>query len=337
MAPKRIGFIAFDNFTTSHFAGLCDVLAAAALDDGFGGQIPCYEVYTIGLTKAPFRSESGVVITPAWNIASAPQLDTLIMPGGSGLLHGDIAAAISRWALTRVNQTRRFASIGSGIYPLALTGLLDGREVTTDWQIARDVAQKFPKLKVVNARQLVKEGWLYTAAGVSGGIELALTFVEEDYGIHLANAVRGKLMAYLVRREAPKEAASVSEFRSESVDRLGNLVAWIVKNLDSDLSVETLARRACMCPGHFVRAFKSIFGSTPASFVENLRLNEAKRRLGVRGKTLRSVATSVGFTNSNTFRKAFKRRFGVGPSSYFEDARTTDVRKQIRIEQPALS
>jgi transcriptional regulator GlxA family with amidase domain len=220
-----------------------------------------------------------------------------------------------------VNQTRRFASIGSGIYPLALTGLLEGKEVTTHWQIARDVSRRFPKLKVVNARPLVKQGWLYTAAGVSGGIELALTFVEEDYGIHLANAVRTRLTAYLVRRDPPNDASSVSEFHNESVDRLGNLVAWMVKNLGGDLSVEALARRACMCPGHFIRAFKSVFGSTPAAFVENLRLNEAKRRLAVRGKTLRSVATSVGFANPTTFRRAFKRRFGVIPSNYLGDIR----------------
>jgi len=158
MAPKRIGFFGFDNFTALHFAGLSEVFAAAALDDGFGGQIPCYEVYLIGSTSAPFGSESGMAFTPAWTTNSAPQLDTLIIPGGSGLLKGNVAVAISEWALTRVNQTRRFASIGSGIYALALTGLLDGKEVTTHWQIARDIALKFPKLKVVNARPLVKEG-----------------------------------------------------------------------------------------------------------------------------------------------------------------------------------
>ena len=317
MAPKNIGFVGFDNFTALHFAGLCEVFAGAALDDGFGGQIPCYEVCTIGLSDAPFRAESGIAFTPEWTIdETLPELDTLIIPGGAGILSADTAAAVAKWALTKVNRTRRFVAIGTGIYSLALTGLLDGKEVTTHWQSARDVARKFPRLKVVETRPFTKQGWLYTASGVSGGVELALALIEEDYGIHLANTVRGRLMAYAVRPGVPDKASSNPESDSESIDRLGNLVGWIIKNLDGDLSVEALARRACMCPGHFNRAFKSVFGSTPGSFVENLRLNEAKRRLAVRGKTLRSVAASVGFPNSNTFRKAFRRQFGVIPSSY---------------------
>jgi transcriptional regulator GlxA family with amidase domain len=327
MAPKRIGFIGFDNFAALHFAGLCEVFAAAALDDGFSGQIPCYEVYLIGLSDAPFRAESGMVFTPEWTIeAPSSDLDTLIIPGGAGMSDGGTAAAICRWALTRVNRTRRLASIGSGIYPLALSGLLDGKEVTTHWQSARDIARQFPKLKVLNTRPFVKQGWLYTASGLAGGIELVLAFIEEDYGIHLANTARGRLMAYLVRRDGSPNASPNAIFDSESTDRLGNLVGWIVKNLDADLSVDALARRACMCPGHFNRAFKSVFGSTPSTFVENLRLNEAKRRLARRGKTLRSVAASVGFSNSSTFRKAFQRRFGVIPSRYLDGVRSPRLR-----------
>jgi transcriptional regulator GlxA family with amidase domain len=182
----------------------------------------------------------------------------------------------------------------------------------------------------------VKDGFFYTAAGISAGIDLAMAFVKEDYGIHLASAVRGQLTTYLARRDTTNDISSRSEFASQSVDRLGDLVAWIVKNLEGDLSVEALARRACMCPGHFNRAFKSVFGSTPAVFVENLRLNEAKRRLDVRGKTLQSVAASVGFDNSTTFRKAFKRRFGVIPSSYPGAGRLTALRKRAGAERPAV-
>ena len=335
MRPKRIGFIAFDNFTALDLAGPCDILAAAALDDGFGNQISCYEICTIGLSHAPFRSESGMVFTPEWTIETVPDLDTLIIPGGSGLHDGETAAAVAKWVLQRMNQTRRVASIGSGVYALGLTGLLNGREVAAHWQIARDLARKFPKLKITQKQPLVKAGSLYTAAGLSAGIDLAFTFVEEDYGIHLANAVRCQLMSYLARRNGANEVSSLSDVQSQPMDRLGNLVAWIVKNLDGDLSVETLARRACMCPGHFVRAFKTVFGSTPTTFVENLRLNEAKRRLDGHGKTLRSVAASVGFANSETFRKAFKRRFGVIPSSYLGDIRLSSRRKIGDVESAA--
>jgi transcriptional regulator GlxA family with amidase domain len=333
MAPKSIGFIAFDNFTALHFAGPCDVLAAAALEDGFGGQIPCYEVCTIGLTNAPVRSESGMVFLPEWTLETAPELDTLIVPGGTGWHDVGTAAAVSDWLRSRVNQTRRIASIGSGIYPLALVGLLDGRAVTTDWQIARDIAQRFPQLKIANPRPLVKDGSIYTATGLSAGLDLALAFVEEDYGLHFANAVRGQLLASRARPEVTERPTAEIKSQIPSADRLGNLVGWIIKNLHADLSVEALARRACMCPGHFTRAFKSIFGVTPTAFVENLRLNEAKRRLDVRGKTLRSVAASVGFANSETFRKAFKRRFGVIPSSYLNETGAARFTKNNSLRQ----
>jgi transcriptional regulator GlxA family with amidase domain len=318
MTPKRIGLIGFDGITALHLAGPADVFAAAALDDGYSGQIACYEVYTIGLTAGPFRSESGVAMTPDQTGQSVPELDTIIVPGGSGLRHAETAAAVSSWILTRANHTRRIASICTGIYGLAPTGLLDGREVTTHWKVAGDVARRFPRLKVDHRRPLVKDGPFYTAAGLSAGIELALSLVAEDYGPHVANAVRRELVTYLARRDTDESLSIPLEFQSRPADRFGDLVAWMVRNLHEDLSVEALARRACMCPSHFNRSFKSVFGSSPADFAENLRLNEARRRLSKRSKTLYSVGESVGFKSPIAFRRAFERRFGVKPASYLD-------------------
>jgi len=323
MIPKRIGILGFDRLTTMHLAGPADAFAAAALEDGFGGRIPCYDVCLIGLKDGPFLSESGVTFRPAYNLRTAPELDTIIVPGGSGLRHPKITPVVSEWILSRTNGTRRIASVCTGIYGLAPTGLLDGREVTTHWRFASDVARRFPKLKVNHKRLLVKDGPFYTSAGLSAGVDLVLALVEEDYGPYVAAAVRSELVTYLARRNPNEESLSPVEYQSRPTERFGDLVAWMIRHLDHDLSVEALARRACICPSHFNRSFKSVFGSSPAAFVENLRLNEARRRLSKRNRTIHSIGASVGFKDPEVFRRAFERRFGVKPHSYLTGPRTT--------------
>jgi len=336
MTPKRIGFLGFQNITASHLTGPADAFAAAALSDGFGNRIPCYEVCTIGLSCEPFRAESGMIFQTQKTLRSAPPLDTIIVPGGSGLRRPEVNEKISDWILTRAPQTRRIASICTGIYGLAPTGLLDGREVTTHWRFASDVARRFPKLRVDHKKLFVKDGPFYTSAGLTAGIDLSLVLIEEDYGRHVALAVGQELVTHLTHRSGEKEFPRPLAIDSPPTDRFADLVAWIVRNLHQDLSVENLARRACMCPRHFSRAFKSVFGNPPAEFVENLRLNEARRRLSTRRKTLQSVAASVGFTNAGAFRRAFARRFGASPTDSFGgfevDSNPLLVKTKIAVE-----
>src|SRR5204863_7306632 len=154
----------------------------------------------------------------------------------------------------------------------------------------------------------------------------ALQLVEEDYGPHVARAAQGELVTQLARRDADEHSAPLREFESRPADRFGDLVAWIVRNLEADLSVEALSRRACMCPSHFNRSFKAVFGSAPGEFVENLRLNEARRRLAKRSRTLQSVGAAVGLKESGAFRRAFQRRFGVKADSYFDPLPSTAAR-----------
>jgi transcriptional regulator GlxA family with amidase domain len=318
MTAKRVGFIGFNGVTALHLTGAADALAAATLDDGYGSHIACYEVYIVGVTIQPFRSESGVIFEPAETIQNAPEFDTIIVPGGSGLRNSQTAMEVSNWILSRANQIRRIASVCTGIYGLAPTGLLDGREVATHWRFARDVARRFPALRVNHKVRLVKDGPFYTSTGVTAGIDLALALVEADYGPHVAQSVHGELVMHLARSDGDDKSVILREFEDRPAHRFGDLVAWMVRNLDADLSVEVLARRACMCPSHFTRSFKAVFGASPAEFVQNLRLNEARRRLTKRSTTLQSVAASVGLKDAGAFRRAFQRRFGVKANSYLD-------------------
>jgi transcriptional regulator GlxA family with amidase domain len=323
MNPKRIGILGFESVIASHITGPADAFTATTLDNGYGGRIRCYDVRIIGLTQRPFRAESGMVLNPDESIQSAAGFDTIIIPGGGRLRQPEINVRVSDWILTLVEETRRFASVCTGIYGLAATGLLDNREVTTHWRFAGDVARRFTRLKVDHRRRVVKDGPFFTSSGLTAGVDVSLAMIEEDYGPQVALSVAGDLVTYLRPKQDNGEYPKLMEFDGHPRDRFADLVAWMIRNLHQDLSVDMLARRACMCPSHFSRAFKGIFGSPPAEFVQNLRLNEARRRLSTRGKVLRSVAESVGFANPHVFHRAFERRFGIRPTDYLEEAVAT--------------
>lgn len=311
MNPKRIGILGFDGITALDLVGPAEAFATAKL-----GQERCYQVLTIGLSGKPFTAESGIVFSPQKTLASASGLDTVIIPGGCGIRHPPTNSRIAAWLRSRTGQVRRIASVCTGIYGLAASGLLDGRRVTTHWRFARDVALRFPRLRVDPDALFVKDGRFYTSAGVTAGIDLSLALIEEDFGPTVALAVARELVVHLKRSGGQEQYSEPLRFQVQSADRFADLAAWVAGNLDHELSVETMAERAHLCPRHFSRRFKVIFGSTPAAFVEELRLGEARRRLTAGGETIERVAASVGFTSADAFRRTFLRRFGLTPSSY---------------------
>ena len=219
--------------------------------------------------------------------------------------------AIADWLLLYGRQLRRVGSVGTGIYPLAVSGLLDRQEVTTDWRIASRLQREFPSLRINHKRRLVKDGNIYSAAGLTSGSDLGLLLVQEDYGKHVSLAVSQKLMLYL--DSSPVASGNPAPTPDDPINRFGELVAWMLRHLDEHLTVDVLAKEIGMCPAHFTRAFKAVFGITPGRFVENLRVNEAKRRLSSPRKTLRTVAASVGFENTSALTRAFQKRFGSFP------------------------
>ena len=319
MNPKQIGFLGFEGVAASELTRAADVLAAATLDGGYGNRISCYHVCTIGFTSECFHAESGIAFWPDRTLETVSKLDTIVIPGGDGLRQSSISERIADWILARVNRTSRVAIIGGGIYGVAPTGLLDGREVTTHWRYANDVARCFPNLRVNSGRPLVKDGAFYTSSGANAAIDLSLALIEQDYGRHVASVVAQEFGSAPMNGNGQHKLLNPLVFDSQPADRFAELIPWMMRHLHEDLSVNTLARRACMSPSHFNRAFKSMFGSAPAEFVENLRINEAKRRLAIPKRTLEIIAASVGFSDAQTFRRAFERRLGAKPRSYLKN------------------
>ena len=316
--PKSVGLIGFEQVTALHFVAPADTFTAAALDDGYGNRIPCYEVHTIGVISDRFRTETGLLFQAQHTLNAAPELDTIVIAGGTGVLRAEVTDKISTWILNRINDTRRIGAVGTGVKALAATGLLNGREVTTPWRFARELARQFPRLKIDHRKSFVRDGPYYTTTGLSGGVNLSLAMIQEDYGPYVAQSVEQELALRLTKEDQDELPPEGDPSENHPIDRFSELVAWVMRNLDADLSVEVLARRACMCPSHFSKVFKSILGEPPRDFVQNLRLNEARRRLSKRQKTLRTVSESVGFRTSLAFQEAFERKFGARPSAYLQ-------------------
>ncbi len=325
MNPKRVGFLGFEGVAASELTRAADVLAAASLDGGYGNRIACYQINMIGFTSECFHAESGIAFWPDSTVETVSELDTVVIPGGDGLRRRFAGERMADWVLARANQIRRVAAIGGGIYGVAPTGLLDGREVTTHWRYASDVARCFRNLRVDPRRHLVKDGTFYTSSGPTAAIDLSLALIEEDYGRHVASLVAQEFVNAPTDGNGHQKLPVPFVFNSQPADRFAELIPWIMRNLNADLSVNALARRACMSPSHFNRAFKSVFGNAPGEFVETLRINEAKRRLSVPKRTLETIAASVGFSDAQSFQRAFERRLGAKPRSYLKNFNARSV------------
>jgi transcriptional regulator GlxA family with amidase domain len=336
MTPKRIGFIGFDGIVALDLIGPVEAFDSVKIHEGKGQSFRGYDVVIIGLTRRPFVAESGVVFQPKKTLQNAPVLDTLIVPGGKGLQKPYIAKMVSAFVKKRALQTRRIVSICTGIYGLAATGLLAGRQVTTHWRFAPDVARRFPDLRISDNAIFVKDGPFYTSAGVTAGIDLSLFLIEEDYGSRAALAVARELVVYLKRSGGQEQYSEPLQFQTQTVSRLSELTTWMLSHLNEDLSVEVLAAQACLCPRHFSRRFKIEFGATPADFVERLRLDEARRRLSIGDNSIENVGTSVGFKSADAFRRAFERRLELNPSDYRRRFSTAAKTKNASRRRPQL-
>jgi transcriptional regulator GlxA family with amidase domain len=308
--------VGFDGVNALDLIGPSEAFATAQTQGASGSSRKAYEVQVLGLSRRRFVAESGVIFHPHTTLPAAPQLDTILIPGGKGLRRAATNQAVAEWVRTRASQTRRIVSVCTGIYGLAASGLLDGRRVTTHWRFAADVARCFPKLKVEPSAIFLRDENFYTSAGVTAGIDLALALIEEDLGPSVALAVARDLVVYLKRPGGQEQFSEPLQFQTQANDRLTELASWIASNPKRDLSVATLARRACLSPRHFVRRFKDAFGQPPGLFVQDHRLDEARRRLAAANLSVEAIAASVGFRSTDAFRRAFRRRFRITPGKY---------------------
>ena len=320
--PLSIAILGFDGVSLLDLTGPFEAFAVARTHAADGKDRSCYDARMIGVTGKTFASESGVVFKTDDTLLRAHHVDSIIVPGGVAVRAGETYRKISEWLTTHGHRFRRIISVCAGIYPLAKSGLLDGRKITTHWRFVQDVARRFPKLRVDPISPFVNDGPFYTCGGGTAAIEMALALIEKDYGLPVALSVARELVVRLRPGGDNENTVDPLQFECGPMDRLADLPAWIGSHLSDHLSVDVLANRVCLCPRHFSRLFKRFFHATPAAFVERLRLDEARRRLILPRNSVENVACDVGFKNADSFRRAFERCHGTSPLSYKRNFKT---------------
>jgi transcriptional regulator GlxA family with amidase domain len=247
-----------------------------------------------------------------------PAHDTLLVAGGSGARAAVDDPGVVDWIGRASRRAKRTVSVCTGAYLLAAAGLLDEREATTHWRHCDDLAQRYSTVRVDPDPVFVRDGDLWTSAGVTAGMDLALALVEEDLGPEVALAVARQLVVFLKRPGGQSQFSSALSAQQAARPALRELQAWIAGHLDEDLSVPVLADRAHMSERSFARAFRREVGQTPGAYVEALRVEQARALLESGAPSLDAVAQSTGFASAEVLRRAFHRRIGVSPAEYRE-------------------
>jgi transcriptional regulator GlxA family with amidase domain len=262
------------------------------------------------------RTCSGVTVTCAALPDSGTPLDTVIVPGGKGTNAACEDRRLVDWIVRRSGEARRTVSVCSGALLLATGGLLDGRRAATHWVRCAELERKFPLVRVEPDPIFVRDGDIWTSAGVTAGIDLALALVEDDLGRAMALAVARELVVFL-KRPGGQAQFSATLALQHGDQRFERLHGWIVDNLRRDLSLPTLAERAGMSPRSFSRHYAKSTGRTPARAVEEIRI-EAARRMLEQGLPVGQVSRRCGFGSEETMRRGFLKTLGATPSDYRE-------------------
>jgi transcriptional regulator GlxA family with amidase domain len=315
---RKVAILAFRGAQTLDVTGPWEVFSIA---DRIAGD--AYRVEIVAPSKEPIRTGSGLGIVPDRRAGAVRgPLDTLLVAGGDGVLRAIEDDALVRWVARTARSSRRVASVCTGAYMLAAAGLLDGRRAATHWASAADLASRYPEVEVDAEAIYVQDGEVWTSAGVTAGMDLALALVEQDLGRDVALEVARWLVVFVKRPGGQSQFSSHLQAQVADREPLKELQGWMAANLTRDLSVPQLAARACMSERNFARAFGKEVGMTPGAYVEALRVDHARVRLESTGQKLEAVARDCGFGTVETMRRAFHRRLGVGPNAYRERFQT---------------
>jgi transcriptional regulator GlxA family with amidase domain len=259
-------------------------------------------------------------------------VDTLLVSGGSAIEDDEIDAEMVQWIRKMAREVRRIGSVCTGAMLLARAGLLDGRRVTTHWKWCGVLAERYPQVDVDSDPIFIRDGNVYTSAGVTAGMDLALALVEEDHGSRIALAVARDLVLYLRRPGGQSQFSAALAMQSTDRKPLRELDSWVLGNLKQPLTVEVLAERVSMSPRNFARVFTREMNLTPAKYVERLRIEAARRRLEESSNGLDKIAADCGFGNANAMRGVFQRTLGIAPGQYRQRFETMgNLKKRTKV------
>jgi transcriptional regulator GlxA family with amidase domain len=276
-----------------------------------------YRVSLLSADGAPLATSSGLAVVPHGSLAEAPaRIDTLVVAGGKGSRAAAGDAALVGWLAEAARRARRTASVCTGAFVLARAGLLDGRRATTHWASAEELARRHPAVRVDPEPIFVRDGPVWTSAGVTAGMDLTLAMVEDDTDRDVALTIARHLVLFLRRPGSQSQFSATLSAQEPLREPLREAQRFAVEHPAADLSVEAMAERAHMSPRHFARSFRAEVGVTPARYVEHVRVEAARRRLEDTREPVGAVAAACGFGTPETLRRVLLRTLGVGPAEY---------------------
>lgn len=319
IVPRNIAMFCFPEAQVIDVTGPISVFATASEFLAAGTAFPAaYSTSLLAADARPVKTSSGIRLLPDQHYADCDlsSIDTLIVAGGAGVGSLLRDTALTRWLMEASRRTRRIASVCTGAFLLAEAGILDNRRAATHWRYSTRLARAYPSIDVDMDAIHVKDGHVYSSAGVTAGMDLALALVEEDYDRNLALAVARDKVMFLKRPGGQSQFSATLAAQIGDEGPFGALQRWILENLTEDLSVSSLADRAAMSPRNFARVFTQQTGQTPAKFVESIRLDFCRGRLEESPQPLETLARDAGFGSAERLRKSFQRQFRISPQDY---------------------
>jgi len=314
MKQKLVAILAMPGVQLLDISGPMDVFAEANVQAGWAA----YGLRLIASEPGELRSSSGMRLLPD-GVARGKEttlIHTLLVAGSPHAADQQLSRGTLDWLTQHADAARRFGSVCSGAFALAAAGLIDHKRVTTHWAVADRLARDYSKVIVEADAIHLRDGRLRTAAGVTAGLDLALALVEEDLGNAVAKRVASQLVMFFRRPGGQAQFSRAGELAVTGRAALQELQRWVAAHPEKDHSVAALATRMRVSPRHFARIFRQEIGTTPAAWVEAIRLTTARELLEGEHGAPKQVAAHCGFADVDSFRRAFSRVFGLTPAQY---------------------
>jgi transcriptional regulator GlxA family with amidase domain len=323
MKQIKIGMIVFPGFQLLDVAGPKDAFAEVKVLSHGECQ---YEMLTVGTTRGSVQSSSGLTVVPDRTIFDlCPHFDTVLVPGGLGIFETFDDPALCDWL-----KERRVSAICNGLFALGSAGLLNDRVVTTHWMDVPRLAATFPRARIEPDHIYVKDGSIYTTAGVTAGIDLSLVMIEEDFGRKMALDVAKYLIVYLRRAGGQSQFSPLLESQAAPDSQMVVIQQYMLDNLAVEHTLASLAERAHMSARNMTRLFMKECGLSPALFLNNARIDAARRYLESTDLPLREVARRCGIDGTDGLRRTFQRRLQINPADYRSRFRSADSPDRTR-------
>ncbi|MGX1186474.1 transcriptional regulator GlxA family with amidase domain [Pseudomonas sp. F-14 TE3623] len=314
MRKINVGMLLFPNFQLLDIAGPKDAFAQVkVLSDGL-----CeYEMLTVGTTRSPLLSSSGLTVIPDRTIFDpCPHFDTIIVPGGLGIFDVYTDSTLRDWLKAQEKRVRRLAAICNGVFALGSAGLIDHKSVTTHWMDAAHLSELFPSAQVDPDHIHMKDGVIYTTAGVTAGIDLSLLLIEEDFGKRMAIDVAKYLVVYLRRAGGQSQFSPLLDVQGGVDSHVEAIQDYMLANLHINHSLTALAERVHMSPRNLSRLFTKETGTSPMVFLSDARIDAVRRYLETTEQSIKEIAHRCGFEHSDNLRRVFVKRLAISPVEY---------------------